>query len=220
MTEKKKAILGVQGMTCVSCSLTLTSALKDVEGVSAADVDFNQRKAVVEFDPAKTDEQRLLRAVKEAGYSASPFEAPEEAGEKPPAASFASSASGLLATLGSSFQLCHNLCLALMALLASVGILYVGFPFLFLVDYGIYFWGFALLLLVPSVAMRWKNPHCGSGQVLLFNVGVIVAGTPPQFTFGFQPLFWGVGGVVAGTGIARWALERLKRRNPGKRACH
>ncbi len=213
----QKTVFGIQGMTCVSCSLTIESVLRDVEGVLAANVDFNAARAVVEFDAAKTSEQQLMGVIREVGYTATPL-APSSTVSSAVAqptlggtGNLVSSASGLLATLGSSFQLCHTLCLTLMAMLATIGIVGIGFPLLFLVDYGIYFWGFALLLLVPALLMRLANSRCGSTQVLLFNVGVVIAGTPPQFTFGFQPLFWGIGGALVLAGLLGWLSKRRFR---------
>ena len=124
--------------------------------------------------------------------------------------SFVSSASGGLATIGSSWQVCHNICLAALALLASIGIVITGMPLLFLFEYNLYFWGAAVLLLALTLTMFLRNPACGSKNVLAFNVGVVIAGTPGQFLGGFQPLFWGVGGVIALTGIVGWWLKRKK----------
>ena len=122
--------------------------------------------------------------------------------------SFVSSASGALATIGSSWQLCHNICLAALALLASIGIVITGMPLLFLFEYNLYFWGAAVLLLALTLAMYLRNPACGSKNVLMFNVGVVIAGTPGQFLGGFQPVFWAVGGLLALAGLAGFALKR------------
>ena len=69
MQEKKKAVIGVQGMHCASCSITIEGALKRTEGVLAANVNYGTEKAVVEFDPEKTSEQRLAGIIKELGYT-------------------------------------------------------------------------------------------------------------------------------------------------------
>ena len=123
---------------------------------------------------------------------------------------FLSSASGTLATLGSSWQLCHSICLTLIALLGAVGIVITGMPLLFLSEYSVYFWGFAILLLLPTLAMYSRNPKCGSKNVLMFNVGVVIAGTPGQFIGGLQPVFWLVGGIIAFAGLANWWRGRGK----------
>ena len=76
------AEFGVYGMTCGHCSGTVTAALEGVDGVVKADVSHEDDKAVVEFDPAKTDIAALKAAVVESGYTLEP-EAKEEAPAAP-----------------------------------------------------------------------------------------------------------------------------------------
>src|SRR3989344_1846903 len=77
--------------------------------------------------------------------------------------------SGSLSFLG-GWQVCHNLCLGIIALLSIVGITVVGMPLLFLTQYAIYFWSVAVLLLIPTLIMYWKNRKCMSVKLILFNV--------------------------------------------------
>jgi len=63
--------LSVPGMTCASCPITVKHALSKVEGVSKTDVSFDKRQAVVTFDDAKTNVQKLTKATKDAGYPSS-----------------------------------------------------------------------------------------------------------------------------------------------------
>ena len=60
--------LSVPGMTCASCPITVKHALSKVEGVSKTDVSFDKRQAVVTFDDAKTNVQKLTKATEDAGY--------------------------------------------------------------------------------------------------------------------------------------------------------
>ena len=69
MSEKKKTVIGVQGMHCASCAITIEGALKREPGVSSANVNFGTEKAVVEFDAEKTSEQKLVGVIKELGYT-------------------------------------------------------------------------------------------------------------------------------------------------------
>ncbi|WP_229534310.1 cation transporter, partial [Klebsiella pneumoniae] len=46
-------------------------ALSKVEGVSKTDVSFDKRQAVVTFDDAKTNVQKLTKATEDAGYPSS-----------------------------------------------------------------------------------------------------------------------------------------------------
>ena len=63
--------LAVPGMTCVTCPITVKKALSKVEGVSKVDVGFEKSEAVVTFDDAKTNAQKLTKATQDAGYPSS-----------------------------------------------------------------------------------------------------------------------------------------------------
>lgn len=63
--------LSVPGMTCAACPITVKKALSKVEGVSQVDVTFEKREAVVTFDDAKADTQKLTKATEDAGYPSS-----------------------------------------------------------------------------------------------------------------------------------------------------
>lgn len=60
--------LSVPGMTCAACPITVKKALSKVEGVSKIDVGFEKREAIVTFDNAKTNTQKLTKATEDAGY--------------------------------------------------------------------------------------------------------------------------------------------------------
>ena len=55
----------------VTCPITVKKALSKVEGVSKVDVGFEKREAVVTFDDAKTNAQKLTKATQDAGYPSS-----------------------------------------------------------------------------------------------------------------------------------------------------
>ena len=63
--------LSVPGMTCAACPITVKKALSKVEGVSKIDVSFEKREAVVTFDDAKANVQKLTKATEDAGYPSS-----------------------------------------------------------------------------------------------------------------------------------------------------
>ncbi len=70
MSEKMYLTLRVDGMTCDSCARHVTAALKGVQGVEDADVgNWKDSKARVVVRET-VDEQRLLEAVRNAGYRA------------------------------------------------------------------------------------------------------------------------------------------------------
>lgn len=57
-------------MVCQFCSMTVEKTIKKVTGIKAATVDFKQKTATVQFDPAKTGPATVTRAVTEAGFPA------------------------------------------------------------------------------------------------------------------------------------------------------
>lgn len=61
--------LKISGMTCDHCVHAVTNALSDIEGVSSAEVDLDEGRAVVQG--AGVDVEKLLKAVEEEGYEAS-----------------------------------------------------------------------------------------------------------------------------------------------------
>lgn len=63
--------LAVPGMTCAACPITVKKALSKVEGVSQVDVTYEKREAVVTFDDAKVNVQKLTKATEDAGYPSS-----------------------------------------------------------------------------------------------------------------------------------------------------
>lgn len=52
------------------CPITLKKALNNVEGVTKAEVSFEQKQAVVTFDDTKTKAEKLVEATTSAGYPA------------------------------------------------------------------------------------------------------------------------------------------------------
>lgn len=104
-----------------------------------------------------------------------------------------SGASGTLSFLG-GWQICHNLCLAIIAMLSAIGITIAGMPLLFLTQYAIYFWSAAILLLIPTLIMYWKNRICTTVKLVLFNIGIVIASIP--FLQAYQTAFWSIGGII------------------------
>lgn len=71
LIETRTAVIPVEGMTCFTCELTVSSALKKVEGVITAKASAKEGKAWVEYDPAKISIQQLVKAINKTGYKAS-----------------------------------------------------------------------------------------------------------------------------------------------------
>lgn len=64
----KQTIIKISGMHCQSCVTVLDKALNKEKGVKSANVNFSTEKAVIEFDPKITNEQKLLQTIENKGY--------------------------------------------------------------------------------------------------------------------------------------------------------
>lgn len=64
----KSVTLDVPGMNCITCPITVKTALMKVAGVQKVKADFERREAVVAFDDSKTSVEKLTRATTDAGY--------------------------------------------------------------------------------------------------------------------------------------------------------
>ena len=62
--------LNIGGMTCGGCVKSVTRILENTEGVAKAEVSLENKNAVIEFDPAKTNPAVLIEAVEDGGYDA------------------------------------------------------------------------------------------------------------------------------------------------------
>ena len=116
--------------------------------------------------------------------------------------------SGSLSFLG-GWQVCHNLCLAIIALLSLIGITAVGMPLLFLTQYAVYFWSAAVLLLIPILIMHWRNRKCISSKLILFNSGIVIAGVPFAQVQSYQIAFWAIGGIFIASSIWMFVKHRF-----------
>lgn len=59
----------VNGMHCASCSFVIEKALKKIDGVQAADVNYGTEKAQLVYDPSKTNPSDLSRSIEPLGYT-------------------------------------------------------------------------------------------------------------------------------------------------------
>src|SRR3989338_10130584 len=118
---------------------------------------------------------------------------------KEKALSLSSSASGIMGFLG-GWQVCHNVCLGIIALLSLIGITLVGMPLEFLTKVAVPIWIIAVLLLGVSIFFYVKK-LCISRNLIIFNTGLIIAGTPFQAVQKFSIVFWIIGGIISLTGV-------------------
>jgi len=75
MVATKQVTLPITGMTCANCVSTVERTLKKRGGVHAAMVNLSSERATVEFDPALTGIEDLVKRVQKAGYGVAQGEA-------------------------------------------------------------------------------------------------------------------------------------------------
>jgi Cu+-exporting ATPase len=60
----------ITGMTCTSCVVRITRAIRKLDGVTRVEVDLRRETATVVREPASVSDAALAAAVGEAGYQA------------------------------------------------------------------------------------------------------------------------------------------------------
>ncbi len=68
--EDCKIALKIDGMMCPACPPKVAQALKQVEGVKAAEVSLDKKQAIVCFDSSKTSVAKLIAAVGKTDFKA------------------------------------------------------------------------------------------------------------------------------------------------------
>ena len=120
------------------------------------------------------------------------------------------SVSGAASILG-SWQICHNICLGLIAALSLIGVTVVGMPLLFLTKIAVPVWSIAVLLLIITTLIYLKKP-CISRNLIIINSGLIIAGIPFKSLQKFSVFFWTIGGILAVFGISFFIKEKMEKR--------
>jgi copper chaperone CopZ len=57
------ATLHIEGMTCDGCETAVKLVLKKTTGVINAEVSYEEKRAVITYDPAKTNPQKIANAI-------------------------------------------------------------------------------------------------------------------------------------------------------------
>lgn len=60
----------ITGMHCASCALIIENNLQKITGIKNARVNYATQKAMVEYEVNNTNDQKIIEAVKQAGYQA------------------------------------------------------------------------------------------------------------------------------------------------------
>ena len=69
MTEK--IILSISGMHCISCAKIIETTLEEKEGVGSISVNYDSKKAFLEYDKQKTSLDEIKSEIETLGYKAS-----------------------------------------------------------------------------------------------------------------------------------------------------
>ncbi|HLD02831.1 MAG TPA: hypothetical protein VJC07_03985 [Candidatus Nanoarchaeia archaeon] len=107
-------------------------------------------------------------------------------------ASAGSVVSSVVSFLG-GYQVCHSICIGIIALLSLIGITITTFPLIFLTKVAVPFWIAAVALLAISLVFYFKK-KCISRNLIILNAGVIMAGVPFENLQSFRVFFWVIGG--------------------------
>lgn len=68
--EPKIVTLRVDGMTCGGCVIGVRKVLTRLDGVSRAEVSYENQRAVVTYDPAKVTIEQMIAAIRTLKYKA------------------------------------------------------------------------------------------------------------------------------------------------------
>ena len=66
--SSQQVTLPIAGMTCASCVAHVEGGLRGVEGVEIVTVNLANERATVQFDPEKTNVDKMVAAVRDVGY--------------------------------------------------------------------------------------------------------------------------------------------------------
>ncbi len=80
--NNEKVTVSVPTIQCGTCKKNITTALKNIDGVSKVQVDMKNKTAAVTFDDSKTNLEAIENAITSAGYDANDKKADPEAYDK------------------------------------------------------------------------------------------------------------------------------------------
>ncbi|MCQ9204880.1 MAG: mercuric transporter MerT family protein [Omnitrophica bacterium] len=71
LADTKTVLIPVKGMTCFTCEVSVSSALKRVNGVISVRASAKEGIALVNYEPDKTGLSQLIKAINNTGFKAS-----------------------------------------------------------------------------------------------------------------------------------------------------
>ena len=66
----QKIELDIEGMHCGACAIGIEMFLANTEGVGSVKVLFEEKKAEVEYDENKINDEKVIKVIEEAGFKA------------------------------------------------------------------------------------------------------------------------------------------------------
>jgi copper chaperone CopZ len=66
----QKIKLDITGMHCGACATLIQMSLSEIDGVKSAFVDYDAKKADVEYDEGKVKPKDMFKKIEEVGYKA------------------------------------------------------------------------------------------------------------------------------------------------------
>ena len=72
--QTQRVKFAIENMTCATCPITVKTAMKRVRGVQSVEIDFEQKTAIVLFDPSAATVLDIASASTNAGYPAQAIE--------------------------------------------------------------------------------------------------------------------------------------------------
>ena len=112
-------------------------------------------------------------------------------------------------SLLSSWQICHNVCLGIVSVLAVIGITLNFMPFEILTRFAVPIWIFAFILLLVTLGFYLKK-KCISKNQLFFNSGLIVASVPFAVLQPAIAYFWAIGGLFVARGTYGYVKNKIR----------
>lgn len=117
----------------------------------------------------------------------------------------------------SAHNVCHALCLSVVAVLSVFGIAVSSTALMFLEDYQMLFWSMGIFFLALSLFLYFKFGKCISEKLILFNSGLLVMGIPFASLQSYQLLFWMVGGAISLGSVGMYLKDRYGFLESGSR---
>ena len=67
----EKITLNITGMHCGSCAVGIQMMVSGLDGVKSAEVSYDKKIGVFEFDSSKANKEEIVKTIEELGYKAS-----------------------------------------------------------------------------------------------------------------------------------------------------